>query len=316
MKDLEGCICLVAGATRGAGRGIACMLGERGATVICTGRSVRGQPATGQRPETIEETAEMVTAHGGRGLAIRVDHTVEGEVRELCERLGREQGGLDVLVNDIWGGDDLSAMGEPFWKLDSDKGRLMLERGFFSHVLTSRHAVPLMLGRPRGLIVEITDGDNFGYRGNLFYDLTKMAIIRFAFAMSRDLRRHPITALALTPGYLRSEAMLERYGVTEANWREGAAVDPYFIASETPFFVGRAVAALAADPQVATKAGRVFSSWQLAHEYGFFDMDGSRPDWGAYFDKTCGILAPAGDAAYASWEKGPIDLACPDWPTE
>jgi len=318
MKPLEGQVALVAGATRGAGRAIAMMLGEAGATVYCTGRSVRGRSATGTRPETIEETAELVGKRGGRGIAVRVDHTVESEVAALCEQLKREQGRLDVLVNDIWGGDELTEFGQPFWKLAPDKGRLMLERGIFSHILTSRYAVPLMLERDRGLIVEITDGDSFGYRGNLYYDLVKLSVIRLAFAMSRELKRHPkLTALAVTPGFLRSEAMLELFGVTEANWRDGATKEPHFIASETPFYVGRAVAALAADPNVASKAGRVFSSWQLAREYGFKDEDGRQPDWGRYFQETFGRpYAVADEAAYASWNDGLMEISYPDWPKE
>ncbi|WP_224248488.1 SDR family oxidoreductase [Hyalangium gracile] len=319
MKPLEGRIALVAGATRGAGRGIAMMLGEKGATVYCTGRSVRGKPASGpKRPETIEETAELVTSKGGRGIAVRVDHTVEAEVSELCERVKREQGRLDVLVNDVWGGDELAEFGLPFWKLAPEKGRLMLDRGIYSHILTSRYAVPLLLERNQGLIVEITDGDNFGYRGNVFYDLVKMSIIRLAFTMAWELRRHPaITTVAVTPGFLRSEAMLEHFGVTEANWRDGTKVDPNFIASETPFFVGRAVAELAADPNVARKNGRVLSSWQLAREYGFKDVDGRQPDWGQYFTETFGRPYPvAGDAEYATWSNGPIETVCADWPKE
>lgn len=318
MKPLEGQVALVAGATRGAGRGIAMMLGEAGATVYCTGRSVRGRPATGTRPETIEETAELVDKRGGRGIAVRVDHTVEAEVVAVCEQVKREQGRLDVLVNDVWGGDALTEFGQPFWKLAPDKGRLMLERAIFSHILTSRYAVPLMLERDQGLIVEITDGDSFGYRGNLYYDLVKLSVIRLAFSMSRELKRHPkVTALAVTPGFLRSEEMLENFGVTEANWRDGAAKEPHFIASETPFYVGRAVAALAADPKVASKAGRVFSSWELAREYGFKDEDGRQPDWGRYFQETFGRpYAMADEAAYASWNNGLMEITYPDWPKE
>ncbi|HEX8703100.1 MAG TPA: SDR family oxidoreductase [Myxococcaceae bacterium] len=315
MKPLEGQVALVAGATRGAGRAIAMSLGEAGATVYCTGRSVRGRPATGTRPETIEETAELVGKRGGRGIAVRVDHTVESEVVALCEQIRREQGRLDVLVNDVWGGDELTEFGQPFWKLAQDKGRMLMERGIFSHILTSRYAVPLMLERKRGLIVEVTDGDTFAYRGNLFYDLVKNAVIRLAFAMNWELkRRSNITALAVTPGFLRSEAMLEHFGVTEANWRDAVARDRHFIASETPFYVGRAVAALAADPNVASKSGRVFSSWELAKEYGFKDEDGRQPDWGRYFQETFGQPYPRADeAAYASWNHGLMEVAYPDW---
>jgi NAD(P)-dependent dehydrogenase (short-subunit alcohol dehydrogenase family) len=317
MKPLEGRIALVAGATRGAGRGIATMLGEAGATVYCTGRSVRGRPATGSRPETIEETAELVTSHGGRGIAIRVDHSVEAEVAALCERIRSEQGRLDVLVNDIWGGDELTEFGPPFWKQSHAKGQLMFERAVFTHLLTSRHAIPLLLEAPRGLLVEITDGDSFGYRGNVWYDLVKMSVIRLAFSLSRELRRTRVTAVAVTPGFLRSEAMLEGFGVTEAHWRDGAKKDPHFIASETPAYVGRAVAALAADPKVASKGGRVLSSWALAREYGFTDLDGSQPHWGEYFANAFGRpYRVADEAAYESWRDGPMEMASPDGPRE
>ena len=295
MKALEGKVAVVAGATRGAGRGIACMLGEAGATVYCTGRSSRHRPTARQagggafelahRPETIEETAEKVTAHGGIGIAVQVDHTVEEQVKTLFERVRAEQGRLNLLVNDVWGGDELTEWGKPFWELSLEKGLLMLERAVHSHIITSRYAALMMLPRREGLIVEITDGDNFNYRGNLFYDLVKVSVIRLAYAMSEELRPHGVTALAVTPGFLRSEAMLDHFGVTEANWREGAKKDRHFIASETPFYVGRAVAALAADPAVSKKSGKAFSSWGLAKEYGLTDIDGSRPDWGTYFEK-------------------------------
>ncbi|MBE7554885.1 MAG: SDR family oxidoreductase [Anaerolineales bacterium] len=294
MKPLQGKIAVVAGATRGAGRGIACMLGEAGATVYCTGRSTRASLTVRQngtdspfglagRPETIEETAEMVTARGGVGIPIQVDHTIEAQVKTLFEQVRAEQGRLNILVNDIWGGDELSEWGKPFWELSIEKGVLMQQRGVYTHVITSRYGVPLMIERQQGLIVEITDGDNFSYRGNLFYDLAKLSVIRLAYAMAEELRPHHITALAVTPGFLRSEAMLDHFGVTEANWQEGAKKDPHFIASETPFYVGRAVAALAADPNVASKSGQVFSSWNLAVEYGFTDVDGRQPHWGNYY---------------------------------
>ena len=212
---------MVAGATRGAGRGIARMLGAAGATVYCTGRSVTGHPATAGRTETIDETAALVTADGGRGIAVRTDHTVEPEVERLFGRVRAEQGRLDVLVNDIWGGDELTEWGLPFWELSTAKGLEMLERAVHSHVITSRHGAPLMIERNAGLIVEVTDGDTLGYRGNLFYDLAKNAVIRLAYAMAADLHAHRVTALAITPGFLRSEAVLDRFGVTEANWRDG-----------------------------------------------------------------------------------------------
>ncbi len=286
MKPLLGKVAVVAGATRGAGRGIATMLGEAGATVYCTGRSVRGNLATKGRPETIDETAEMVTARGGEGIAVRVDHTDEGQVEALFARVEEEQGYVDVLVNDVWGGDELTEWGKPFWKLSMDKGLLMLQRAIHTHIITSRHGAPLMVERNAGLIVEITDGDFLGYRGNLFYDLVKVSVIRLAYAMAHDLSERNVTALAVTPGFLRSEAMLEHFGVTEENWQEGAKKDPSFAHSETPFFVGRAVTALACDPNVAEKAGGVFASWTLAREYGFKDEDGRQPDFGAYFAGT------------------------------
>lgn len=305
----------MAGATRGAGRGIACALGEAGAIVYCTGRSVRGRPAGGSRPETIEETAELVSARGGVGIAAQVDHTVEEQVSTLCARVRGEQGRLDVLVNDVWGGDELTEFGTPFWALSLEKGRRMLEQAVFSHVVTSRHATPLMVERRQGLIVEITDGDSYGYRGNLFYDLVKTSVIRLAMAMAWELRRHNVTALALTPGFLRSEAMLDRFGVTEESWREGARRDPNFIASETPLFVGRAVAALAADPEVGKRSGGVFSSWGLAREYAFTDADGSRPDWGKHFEATYGRrLETFAEAVAPERFEGYLALLYPDWP--
>lgn len=227
----------------------------------------------------------MLRGYGGTGIPVRVDHTVEQEVMALLERIKGEQGRLDVLVNDIWGGDELTEWGNPFWELSPAKSLQMHERAVHSHIITSRYAVPLMIERRQGLIVEVTDGDNDDYRGNLHYDLAKASVIRLARAMAAELRPHDVTALALTPGFLRSEAMLEHFGVTEANWRDAAQQDTHFIASETPFYVGRAVAALAADPEIMRKSGGLFSSWGLAAEYGFTDIDGSRPDWGKYYEE-------------------------------
>lgn len=294
MKQLRNTVALVAGATRGAGRGIACMLGEAGATVYCTGRSVRGRPAPpshgdhspfdlAHRPETIDETAEMVTTRGGIGIAVRVDHTVQEQVQGLVERIRSDHGKLDVLVNDVWGGDALTEWGTPFWQLDLDKGFQMIRRAVYSHIITSRCAVPLMVNNKSGLIVEVTDTFNYAYKGTLFYDFVKFSVIRLAFGMAEELRPHGITSLAITPGFLRSEAMLDHFGVSEATWQEGTKKDPHFLHSETPLYVGRAVAALAADPQVLRKTGQVFSSWSLATEYGFTDIDGRKPDFGSYF---------------------------------
>jgi len=280
-------VAVVTGATRGTGRGIARMLGAAGATVYCTGRSVKGHPATPGRSETIEETAEMVTAEGGKGIAVRTDHTVETEVGYLFDRIRGEQNRLDILVNDIWGGDELTQWGSPFWKLDTPQGLRLLERAVHTHIITSRLGTPLMIERNSGLIVEVTDGETMGYRGNLFYDLAKSATIRLGYAMACDLRKHDITALTVTPGFLRSEAMLDGFEVTEENWRDAIEKDPYFAESETPCFLGRGVAALAADPGVASKRGGLYSSGSLAKEYGFTDVDGRRPDWGGFI--TAGV---------------------------
>jgi NAD(P)-dependent dehydrogenase (short-subunit alcohol dehydrogenase family) len=285
---LTGQVAVVAGATRGAGRGIAVELGAAGATVYCTGRSVRGAPSDMGRSETIEETAEMVSAGGGKGVAVRVDHTVEEEVKALFERVRKEQGGLDILVNDIWGGEKLIEWGKPFWELDVKQGLKLIERAVFTHIMTSRYGAPLMVARGRGLIVEITDGDNLTYRGNLFYDFVKVSVIRLALAMAEELRDKGITAVALTPGFLRSEEMLEHFGVGKENWRDGAKRDPYFAGSETPHYIGRAVAALASDPEVAQKSGKALATWSLAPEYGFTDVDGTQPHWQKFFEEMKG----------------------------
>jgi NAD(P)-dependent dehydrogenase (short-subunit alcohol dehydrogenase family) len=323
-KVLKGKIALVAGATRGAGRGIAIALGEAGATVYCTGRSSRGRPATPGRPETIEETAELVTAAGGRGIAVRVDHTKPADVKKLVAGIKRRHKGLDILVNDVWGGDALTEFGKTFWTLNLDKGLRMLKQAIHSHIITSHFAVPLMLGRGKGIIFEITDGDAFYYRGNIFYDLVKISVIRLAFAMARELRKRDIVSLALTPGFLRSEAVLEHFGVTEANWKEGGRKDgpnardqndapADFLVSESPRYVGRAVVALAADPKVKKKSGRVFSSWALAREYGFTDLDGTRPHWGNYARKKYGKYKICDERFYSYWVPGLVELIFPDW---
>ena len=295
-KPLAGKIVVVAGATRGAGRGIACMLGEAGATVYCTGRSTRESPAaTGfyaGRPETIDETAEMVTARGGVGIPVRVDYLVEAEVEALVARIRAEQGRLDVLVNDISEGEQHEW--KPFWKLSLEKGFRMFERAVHTHLIACRHAAPLMIERRGGLIVEITDGDTLDYRGTLFYDLVKVTVNRLAFFLAEQLQPHGIAAVAVSPGFMRTETMLDHFGVTEANWRDGVQKDPHFISSETPFFVGRAVAALAADPNVMEKSGGVYASWTLSDEYGFTDIDGNRPHWGRYFEKVFHGQSPVG----------------------
>lgn len=283
MKPLQGKVAVVAGATRGAGRGIAVMLGEAGATVYVTGRSVRGNPSNMGRTETIEETAELVDAAGGHGIAVRVDHTVEAEVQTLFERVKDEQKGqLDILVNDVWGGDPLTEWGTPFWEHSLANGLLMQERAVQSHMITSYYAAPLMIARQSGLIIEITDGFDYRYRGNLYYSLAKISTIHLAQSMAEDLRTHNITALALSPGFLRSEAMLDHFGVTGENWQDAAKIEPHFLQSETPYYIGRAVASLAADPNVFYKTGKITTTWDLSDEYGFTDRDGNRPHWGNY----------------------------------
>jgi NAD(P)-dependent dehydrogenase (short-subunit alcohol dehydrogenase family) len=285
-RDLTDHVAVVAGATRGAGRGIAVELGARGATVWVTGRSTRAGRSEMGRPETIEETAELVDAAGGRGIAIRCDHTDPADVDALRLAIEERSGGrLDLLVNDVWGGDGLMEHG-PFWEHDLDKGLRAWRNGVESHLVTSHRLVPLMVSRGRGLVVEVTDGDREDYRGSLFYDLVKASVIRLARGQAEELAPHGVVALAITPGFLRSEAMLELFGVTEETWRDGVATDPHFALSETPRYVGRAIAALAADPDVGRFRGRPLASWGMAREYGLTDVDGSRPDWGRWFEEV------------------------------
>lgn len=304
MRPLEGRVAVVAGATRGAGRGIATALGEAGATVYCTGRSVRGHGATPGRPEVLEETAERVTMAGGEGVAVRVDHEREDETRDLFARVRRERGRLDLLVNDVWGGDALTEWGKPFWKLDLEKGFAMLRRAVHTHVIAAKHAAPLLMETRGSLLVEVTDGDVGWYRGTLFYDLAKASVVRLAFDLSEELSPKGVAALAVTPGFLRSEAVLDHFGVTEATWRDAIRKDEHFAFSETPLYVGRAVAALAADPRVMEKTGRVWASWTLAKEYGFADADGARPDWGTHFREAFPGAGPPLDEGYYAYWKG------------
>ena len=303
-RDLTGKIALVAGATRGAGRGIATALGERGATVWCTGRTTRQGRSPIGRPETIEETAERVTAAGGQGVAVMVDHSDPAQVEALAQRVQAEHGGLDIVVDDIWGGEKFIEFGVPPWEISLEKARKMLDGGLWTHLVNVRHLSGLLRGRPGALWVEVTDGDAFGYRGTLVYDLVKMAIIRLAFNLGAELGREGVTALAITPGFLRSEEMLDHFGVSEANWRDAVANVPDFIASETPLFVGRCVAALATEPQLSRRSGRVFSSWDLAREHGIRDVDGSQPHWAEHFAAAYGRpFRRADDQAYAAWEQ-------------
>jgi len=329
--DLRGRIALVAGATRGVGRGIALALGEAGATVYCTGRSTKSNRLPRQkskkaspfdhsrRPETVEETAEMVTARGGNGFAAILDHTDPKQVAKLIARIRKEQGKLHILVNDI---SELipQDFGKTFWQVNLGNGLANLRNVVHTHVITSHCAAPLLIETAAksewpGLIVEIGDGDSYTYRGHLFYDLCKTTVIRLAFAMAYELRRKNVAAIALTPGFLRSEAMLEHFGVTESNWEEAVKKDPNYAVSETPLYAGRAVAALAADPTLMKKSGRVFSSWGLSEEYKFCDADGRRPHWGNHFTATYGGTMNACDEGfYKYWFGGAIEKVFPDWP--
>jgi len=299
---LEGKVALVAGATRGAGRGIAVELGAAGAVVYATGRSTRVRRSEYDRPETIEETAELVDAAGGTGIAVQVDHLVPDQVRDLVARIRRDHGRLDVLVNDIWGGETLFEWDKPVWEHTLDKGLRLLRLGIDTHLVTAHFALPLMIERPGGLLVEVTDGtaeyNADHYRVSPFYDLAKTALTRLAWTHARDLAPRGCTAVAITPGWLRSEMMLEHYGVAEANWRDACARVPHFVISETPRFVGRAVAALAADPDRARWNGQSLSSGGLAGIYGFTDLDGSRPDCWRYLREVEEAGRPADATGY------------------
>lgn len=301
-RDLEGKVALVAGATRGAGRGIAVELGARGATVYVSGRSTRSRRSEYDRPETIEETAELVSAAGGHGIAAVADHLVPEQVRALVERIDTEQGRLDVLVNDIWGGELLFEWESTVWEHDLDKGLRLLRLAVETHAVTSHYALPLLLREPGGLVVEMTDGtaeyNATRYRVSFFYDIAKSAVLRMAFALGHEVGPRGATAVALTPGWLRSEMMLDTFGVTEANWRDALEKVPHFGISETPSYVGRAVAALAADPQVSRWNGQSLSSGQLAGVYGFTDLDGSRPDAWRYMVEVQDPDRPADATGY------------------
>ncbi|MFF3209686.1 SDR family oxidoreductase [Streptomyces sp. NPDC002886] len=301
-RTLEGKVALVAGATRGAGRGIAVELGARGATVYVSGRSTRGSRSEYDRPETIEETAELVTAAGGRGIAVVADHLAPEQVEALVGRIDSEQGRLDVLVNDIWGGERLFEWESTVWEHDLDNGLRLLRLAVETHAVTSHYALPLLLREPGGLVVEMTDGtaeyNASRYRVSFFYDIAKSAVLRMAFALGHEVGPRGATAVALTPGWLRSEMMLDNFGVTEANWREALKTVPHFAISETPFYVGRAVAALAADPERSRWNGQSLSSGQLARVYGFTDVDGSRPDAWRYMIEVQDPDLPADTTGY------------------
>jgi NAD(P)-dependent dehydrogenase (short-subunit alcohol dehydrogenase family) len=301
-QPLIGKVALVAGATRGAGRQIAVQLGAAGATVYATGRSTRGHRSEMDRPETVEETAEMVTAAGGTGIAVAVDHLVPEQVDGLVRRIGDEQGRLDVLVNDVWGGDPLATWHKPVWEQPLEPGLRLLRLAIDTHIITSHFAMPLLIREPGGLVVEIGDGTTAynakNYRLSVFYDLAKWSVNRLAFAWSLELAAHGATAVALTPGWLRSEMMLAHFGVTEQNWREATRKEPHFAISESPAYVGRAVAALAADSDRARWNGRSVSSGELAQVYGFTDIDGSQPDAWRYLVEVQDLGKPADVTGY------------------
>jgi NAD(P)-dependent dehydrogenase (short-subunit alcohol dehydrogenase family) len=300
---LEGRVALVAGATRGAGRGIAVELGAAGATVYCTGRSTRGRRSEMDRPETIEETAELVDEAGGTGIAVAVDHLVpaEVEVEALVQRIDDEQGALHLLVNDVFGATTME-WDATVWESDLDVGLRLLRLGVETHAITSHVALPLLIRRPGGLVVEVNDGtDEYNatnYRVSFFYDLVKASVGRMAWALGHELAPHGATAVSVTPGWLRSEAMLDGFGVAEENWRDATEAVPHFAISETPRYVGRAVAALAADPDVARWNQQSLSSGQLAQEYGFTDLDGSRPDAWRYLVEVQDAGKPADVTGY------------------
>ena len=302
MKMLEGKVALVAGATRGAGRGIAVELGAAGATVYCTGRSTANKRSEMNRPETIEETAALVEQEGGRGIAVPCDHLDQTQVQQLVQRIEREQGRLDILVNDIWGGDHFIQWNTPVWEHSLENGLRMLHLAIDTHIVTSHFALPLLIKKPGGLVVEVTDGtaeyNDDHYRVTLFYDLAKTSVIRMAWSLAQELKPHQCTAVALSPGWLRSEQMLDNYGVKEENWRDATKKQPHFIITETPRYVGRAVAHLAADKEVARWNGQSLSSGQLAKVYGFTDVDGSQPDAWRYVVEVQDAGKPADATGY------------------
>lgn len=300
-NSLKGKVALVAGATRGAGRGIAVELGAAGATVYVTGRSTRSKRSEMNRPETIEETAQLVNHAGGEGIAINVDHLIPDQVQALVNRITDEQGALHILVNDIWGATKME-WNKSVWESDLDYGLHQLRLAVDTHAITSHFAIPLLIKKPGGLVVEVTDGtDEYNaknYRVSFFYDLAKAAVNRMAFALAHELKAHNATAVSLTPGWLRSEAMLEVYGVTESNWLDATKRQPHFAISESPAFVGRAVVALSEDREVSRWNGMSLSSGQLAKIYGFTDIDGSQPDAWRYLVEVQDAGKPADVTGY------------------
>jgi NAD(P)-dependent dehydrogenase (short-subunit alcohol dehydrogenase family) len=281
-KPLAGRVALVAGATRGAGRGIARALGEAGATVYCTGRSVKGKPSAYRRPETIDETAALIKAAGGAAVAVRVDHTSEKDVRALFRRILRNHKRIDVVVDSVAGEDPLMGVWGSLWQAEMKHAETIFRQGLTSRIITAKHAALAMMPAKRGLIVEITENDMMGGGGNPMAQAVKMAQKVLPLFWAAELAPHGVTVMAVTPGFLRSESMLDHFGVAEDNWRDGGKKDPNFLESESPLFVGRAVAALAADPNVQRRTGMLFSSWELGRDYRLRDYDGRRPDWGRH----------------------------------
>jgi len=302
MKPLNGKVALVAGATRGAGRGIAIELGAAGATVYVTGRTTRTQRSEYNRPETIEETAELVNLAGGQGIAVQVDHLDPDQVQALIARIENEQGRLDILVNDVWGGEHLTQWNVPVWEHSLERGFRQLRLAIDTHIITSHYALPLLIRNKNGLVIEVTDGtaeyNDHNYRLSMFYNLAKTSVIQMAKSLAHELSPYQCTAVAVTPGWMRSEIMLDHFGIKEENWRDATVKEPHFIMSESTRFIGRAIAALSGDPDVARWNGHSVSSGQLAQEYGFYDLDGSQPDFWRYAVEVQDAGKPANAAGY------------------
>ena len=300
-QPLSGKVALVAGATRGAGRAFAVELAVAGATVYATGRSSENGRSELGRPETIEGTAVRAADAGGKAVPVVCDHLEPAQVKALVSRIESDEGRLDILVNNIWGGDHLTEWDAKLWEHDLDAGLRILRLAIDTHIITSHAAIPLLIKEPGGLVIEVTDGDaefNADYRGTFFYDLAKVTPHRMALALAAELADHQATAVSLSPGWLRSEAMLEHFGVSEENWRDGTAKDPHFCISETPHYVARAAAALAADPERARFNGRSLASWDLGPAYGVTDLDGTQPHMLRYFREIIDAGKPAGDTGY------------------
>jgi NAD(P)-dependent dehydrogenase (short-subunit alcohol dehydrogenase family) len=300
-QPLSGKVAVVAGATRGAGRAFAIEFAAAGAIVYATGRSSQSRRSEMDRPETIEGTAARAAEEGGEAVPVVCDHLQPTQVRELVSRIESERGRLDILVNNIWGGDHLTAWDAKLWQHDLDAGLRVLRLGIDTHIITSHAAIPLLIKNPGGLVIEVTDGNaefNAAYRGTFFYDLAKVTPHRMALALSEELEDYDATAVSLSPGWIRSEAMLDHFGVTEDNWRDGTAKDPHFCISETPHYVARCAVALAADPDRARFNRESLASWDLAPVYGVTDLDGTQPQMLKYHLEVMEAGKPANDREY------------------